>query len=228
MHVFISEEKRGNYLLLEEGEYRHFKVRRIEKKEEIGVIFGGRIYRCLPEREEGKRVWCRVLGELPTREPPREITVYQCVPAELKTMDQIVRQLTEVGVKKLVPVLSERSFRKKEVLEKRREKWERIVREAMKQSRRPLPLELGEPRGLEDIEPLHELSLFLDNFSEGKSPKELKLPEEVGFIVGPEGGFSEREAKLLRDKGFVPVLLRPYVMRSETACVVFASMLLNC
>jgi len=228
MHVFISEKRRGNYLILEGGEYKHFKVRRIGRKEEIGVIFEGKIYRCFPEKEERGAVLCRILGVYETEEPPKKVTVYQCVPIEIRTMEQIVRQLTEVGAVKLVPVISERSFRKEEVLRKKREKWERIMREAMKQARRPKPLELTEPLKLEDLKPLHELNLFLDNFTEGISPSRLSVPGEIGFVVGPEGGFSDKEVKLLREKGFVPVTLKPYTMRSETACVVFASMLLNC
>lgn len=229
MHVFYSKERKGNILILEGGEVKHFRVRRIEKEEEFGVIYEGKIYLCKVEREEKSRVICKIVGQLETKEPPKNITLYQCITVELKTMDTIVRQITELGVKKFVPVISERSFRKKETIKKRLEKWKKIAVEAMKQAKRPVHLQVSEPMELEELEPIHEENIVLDNFYEGIKVRNVNLTaENFGIVVGPEGGFSEKEGRILREKGFKSVILEPYTLRSETAAVSIVSILMNC
>ncbi|HIP42837.1 MAG TPA: RsmE family RNA methyltransferase [Aquifex aeolicus] len=229
MHVFYSEEKKGNILILEEGEVKHFRVRRIGKEEEFGVIYEERIYLCKVEKEEKSRIFCKIVGQLETKEPHKDITLYQCITVELKTMDTIVRQITELGVKRLVPIISERSFRKKDAIKRKFEKWKKIAVEAMKQAKRPIHLHVSEPMELEELEPIHEENIVLDNFYKGIKVKNVNLTaENFGVVVGPEGGFSEREGRILREKGFKSVILEPYTLKSETAAVSIVSILMNC
>ncbi|GAB6066120.1 16S rRNA (uracil(1498)-N(3))-methyltransferase [Aquifex pyrophilus] len=229
MHFFISEERRGNKLILKEEEAKHFRVRRIGKNETFGVIYRGKKYLCKALKADKKEVVCEILEEVPVKIPEKEITLYQCVTVELKTMDLIVRQSTELGLYRLVPVISERSFRKLEAIIKRMKKWERIVREAIKQSGRAHPLIIEEPINLEDINAIHEENILLDNFTEGMRVKEINFSaKNFGVVVGPEGGFSKREGELLREKGFKSVLLEPYILRTETASIAILSVLINC
>ncbi len=229
MHIFYSEEKRGNNLILRKQEAKHFRVRRIQKRELFGVIYQGRLYKCKAINEEKEKIICEIIEELETQTPPKTVVLYQCITQDLKTMDLIVRQSTELGVVKIVPTISERSFRKKEAILKRIEKWKRIVIEAMKQSRRAIPVEIENPVNLLDLEPNMEENILLDNFYEGLSVKDISFKaKSFSVIVGPEGGFSEKEGKLLRDKGFKSVLLEPYTLRTETACVSILSILMNC
>lgn len=229
MHVFYSEERKGNLLILDSEEVKHFKVRRIRKDEEFGVIYEGKIYLCKYKKEEKGKILCEIIGEYETFIPKKEIFLYQCITVDLKTMDLIVRQATELGVSKFIPVISERSFTKMEAIEKRIEKWKKIVKEAMKQSRRPIPMEIYEPVNLTDIIPSCEENIFLDNFSKENLLKDVNLKaESFSVIVGPEGGFSEREVKYLKEKGFKPLFLETYTLRSETASVSICSVILNC
>ncbi|AAC06516.1 16S rRNA (uracil(1498)-N(3))-methyltransferase [Aquifex aeolicus] len=228
MHVFYSEERRGNLLILREGEVKHFRVRRIEKDEEFGVIHEGKIYVCKVRREDKREISCEIVEELETKLPPKDITLYQSVTVDLKTMDTIVRQATELGVLTFVPIISERSFQKEEAILKKTEKWKRIVIEAMKQSRRPIPMEIKKPVRLSDLIPESEENIILDNFYEGVKPKDVNLEAKTySVVVGPEGGFSKRESQILREKGFKSVLLEPYTLRTETAVVSIVSILMN-
>lgn len=228
MHVFYSEERRGSFLVLKEGEVKHFRVRRIKREEEFGVIHEGKIYTCRVYRETKKEILCEIVEELQTKFPPKEVTLYQCVTVDLKTMDLIVRQATEIGVLKFVPVISERSFQKEEAILKRIDKWKRVVIEAMKQSRRAVPMEVESPLKLSDLDAISEENLILDNFYEGMKPKDLNLKAKTySVVVGPEGGFSRRESQSLREKGFKSVLLEPYTLRTETAVVSIVSILMN-
>ncbi len=229
MHFFISEEVRGDKLVLKEEEAKHFRVRRIGKNETFGVIYEGKIYLCRALKIEKKEILCEIIDELSVKIPEKKITLYQCVTVELKTVDFIIRQATELGLHRFVPVISERSFRKKEAIVKRKEKWKRIVREAMKQSGRAHPVIIEEPVYLEDINPVHEENILLDNFTDGMRVRDINLSsKDFGVVVGPEGGFSKREGKLLREKGFKSVLLEPYTLRTETASISILSILINC
>ncbi|WP_461829102.1 RsmE family RNA methyltransferase [Aquifex sp.] len=229
MYVFYSEEKRGNKLILSEQEAKHFKVRRIKRNETFGVIYNEKLYECKIIREEKNKIICEIVGEKEIYRPPKAVTLYQCVTQELKTMDQIIKQATELGVTKLVPVISERSFRNEKAINKRIEKWKRLVIEAMKQSRRPFIMEISSPIELKDLEANAEENLLLDNFYRGLSVKDINFKaKSFSVIVGPEGGFSEKEGKLLRGKGFKSILLEPYTLRTETACVAILSILMNC
>ncbi|NPA32103.1 MAG: RsmE family RNA methyltransferase [Aquificae bacterium] len=229
MHVFYSEKRRGDFLILEDEEVRHFRVRRIRRGERFGVIYEGDIYICEAQRQEKNEVVCKILEKTDSKPPPKEVILYQCVTVELKTMDTIVRQATELGVLTFVPVISERSFRNKDAILKRIQKWERLVREAMKQSRRAIPMSIKEPLKLEEVEPSARENILLDNFHEGIKPRQLDLSSEsFCVVVGPEGGFSERESRMLREKGFKSVLLEPYTLRSETATCAICSIIMNC
>ena len=229
MHVFYSEEKRGENLVLKENEVKHFKVRRVGREETFGVIYEGRIYKCKLLKQEGKELICKILEELEVKKPPKAVILYQCITQELKTMDLIVRQATELGVEKFIPVISERSFKKIEVILKRIEKWRRIIVEAMKQSRRAIPMEIDSPVKLEELKPTAEENILLDNFFRGSKPMELRRNVySFSVVVGAEGGFSEKEGRLLRERGFTPVILEPYTLRTETAVVSIVSILMNC
>ena len=229
MYIFYSEEKRGNKLILDEHEAKHFKVRRVQRGEIFGVIYNGKLYKCRTIQEKNRTIICEIIEELDVKKPPKTITLYQCITQDLKTMDLIVRQATELGVEKFVPTISERSFRKREAILKRIEKWKRIVIEAMKQAKRTIPMEITKPMNLTDLEPNMEENLLLDNFFEGFNVKSINFEaESFSVIVGPEGGFSEREGEFLRKKGFKSILLEPYTLRAETASAAILSILMNC
>ena len=109
------------------------------------------------------------------------------------------------------------------------EQWKKIAVEAMKQAKRPVHLQVSEPMELEELEPIHEENIVLDNFYEGIKVRNVNLTaENFGIVVGPEGGFSEKEGRILREKGFKSVILEPYTLRSETAAVSIVSILMNC
>ncbi len=233
MHRFFGIV-RGKEATLEGEEFKHLKVRRIEIGETVEVLDERTLkpYLCKLVKLERKRAVLEVLEELPLRVPRVRITLYQCVPVKLSTFDEIVEKLSEVGVSKLIPVVSERSFQKLSVLEEKRERWERIARQAAKQCGRHVLLEISPPVKLEDIKPIPEgLNLFP---FERESPPICRVLEKenaafggVSLVVGAEGGFSRREAELLKEKGFTPVSLGNFILRSETAAVVAAAVVYN-
>jgi 16S rRNA (uracil1498-N3)-methyltransferase len=149
------------------------------------------------------------------------IVLIQALPKAAK-LEQIIVHGTELGMTRLVPVVTERSVARGE----RRERWRRMALEATKQSgRRRIPF----------IEPLMPLdSLDLDQFGDAlrlvaaepphtgslqellRAHAEIDL-ESVVVAVGPEGGFEQRELDWLIRGGFSPFTMGPRILRTETA-----------
>ena len=163
-------------------------------------------------------------------EPPAAapITVVQAV-VKPAAMDLIVRQATELGAARIIPVLTDRSAPAGQA-HPRLPRWQRIGRSAGQQSgRRPLPA-IESPRGLAEL--LREAEL-----QEGVSPGKLvmqppargeaafDLPDTldpaapVWLLIGPEGGFSGPELDSMAGAGFRRCSLGAAVLRVETAAV---------
>ncbi len=229
MYTFFAEAKSGNFFKITDSELKHLRVCRIKKGEEIGVIFEGSLYRCVLKDINRKEALCEILEKVEIELPSVKLTLFQAVPVNLKTFEFILQKATELGIESVVPVITGRSFQDLSVIKKKFERWEKIIREAMKQSRRPEELKLEEPVHISDINAEADLNILLDNFSAKKSISEISFKgiETVSYVVGPEGGFSEEEINMLVSKGFTPVKLRTFVLRTETASIVAGGIILN-
>ena len=154
-----------------------------------------------------------------------------CQPAK---MDLIIQKVTELGVNEVIPVRTQRAQRwlagKSGV--SRQKRWERIAREAARQSGRnivprvspilPFPqlLKRGEPTGLRLI--LWEGEEFV-NLKQILATTGQNL--EAGVLVGPEGGFSTEEIEQAAAAGFRSISLGPRILRAETAAIVVTGLL---
>jgi 16S rRNA (uracil1498-N3)-methyltransferase len=172
----------------------------------------------------GKRdVQVRVEAALPVaNESPLPLTLAQGV-ARGEKMDLIVQKATELGVARIVPLLTERSEVKLDAsrAEKRLAHWQAVVASACEQSGRAclpevlpaVPLE----HWLRDLPQDDALRLAL--LPEGsRRPGELQFPAAGGLlVVGPEGGLGQRDTSALTDAGFTGLRLGPRILRTETA-----------
>jgi 16S rRNA (uracil1498-N3)-methyltransferase len=149
-----------------------------------------------------------------------EITLLQCLPKGRK-MDSIVRQATEAGVSRIVPVVSEHSLVRPD--DHHRERYLRIAREAVQQSGAPRLPVIDEPCGFAQV-PGNDWGValfFHERRMETTSLHGLLAdrPRRVSIVIGPEGGLSAAEVALLQGAGFSPVWLGDGVLRVETAAV---------
>jgi 16S rRNA (uracil1498-N3)-methyltransferase len=146
-----------------------------------------------------------------------------------KTFDRMVRMVTEVGVSSILPFTCERSVPRPDTerLHRRIQRWRTIAAEAVRQSGRSWVPTVETCTALEEIiqtssapvrAVLHEASWShtLPEFLETKGETERIL------LVGPEGGFSEREVELATRHGFEVVGLGLPILRAETAAVAAA------
>jgi 16S rRNA (uracil1498-N3)-methyltransferase len=137
-------------------------------------------------------------------------------------MDVLVQKTTEVGIARLVPVLTARSVARPEA--GRRPRWEKIAREAARQCGRAdvpaidAPIALAEALRLPDL-PARRIALY--EAEGGRSFRSaLGDPGPIALLVGPEGGFTSDEIEAARAAGFVTVGLGSRILRVETAAIV--------
>lgn len=159
------------------------------------------------------------------RDPARQVWLYQAL-IKKNNFEWVLQKCTELGVKKFIPIISERSIKKGW----RRERMEKIMREATEQSGQDKIPELGEPvafsEALASIE-AGETVILCDPsgiaLPDGKFSKE----KPIHIFVGPEGGFTEQEVNAVRERGGIILSLGQRVLRAETAAVAAASILLT-
>ncbi len=140
-----------------------------------------------------------------------------------KKMDLIVEKATELGVEHFIPIITDYSQNQTD-MNRRRQRWQRIVLSSCKQCGRTTPMTIASPLELGDI----DLTFFTHKiFCSEKKDQNRKLlsPDfftdkgKVLLIVGPEGGFSEAEVSFARDNNFFLADLGPIIMRAETASI---------
>ena len=167
------------------------------------------------------------------RESDLKIKLYQGLPKGPK-MEMILQKLTEVGVDEIILVQTKRSVvkvdDKKE--DKKIERWERIIYEAAKQSKR------GKIPKLRGVLSFKEALVDMQNNDfniapyENERTKSIKQAiksldiSNIGIFVGPEGGFDESEIEAIENINGQSVSLGPRILRTETASVVASSIVL--
>jgi len=154
------------------------------------------------------------------RESPLSIALAQCVSVGDR-MDTALQKSTELGVSKIVPIISERSVVRlsSDRAEKRVAHWRNVVIAACEQCGRNRIPEVAPIADISDFlgqAPGGELRLLLAPDA-GQTFKHLPPPHEVVLLVGPEGGLTARERGDSERAGFVPVRFGPRVLRTETA-----------
>ena len=164
----------------------------------------------------------RAGGQSPS--PGFELTLIQCLPKGRK-IDLIVRQATEAGVARIVPLYSENSLVRPGQDDARLSRLRRIAREALQQSGSARLPEIEEPRKLASIVEGGAdwgTALLFHEQPVAATPLHQLLagsPRAVSILIGPEGGLSGREVELLVAAGFTPVHFEGNILRVETAAL---------
>lgn len=202
---------------------RHLNVLRVKNTEEIVLFNGnGKSYPALPEVLEKRRASVRILSEEATdNESPLNITLVQAVSAA-ERMDFTLQKSVELGVAEIRPVISERCVVRLsgERAEKRVARWQEIVVSACEQSGRNIvPKVLPLTTYAQALQQLpQETTKLLMSLNRAQKLSDVQPQSgKVVFMVGPEGGWTEKEEQQAFDAGFQSVTLGKRVLRTETA-----------
>lgn len=235
MHSFFIGPMGSNSLAaLPPEEAKHaLKVLRLKAGDEVCAMDGaGARWRGEIDRVQDGAVWVRLMEALPSNESPLRLTVYQGLPKAEK-LDFLAQKLTELGAAALVPVRMERCVIKLDGKDgaKRRERLDRIAREAAKQCRRGLPMAVSEPMDWRQaIQDMAKCDLVLIPWEDARGTRLQDVfrdrpdARSVGIVIGPEGGMSPGEVEALCAAGGRTVTLGPRILRTETAAVAAAAL----
>ncbi len=140
-------------------------------------------------------------------------------------MEWAIEKCTELGVARVVPVISQRTEAHLAAAAlKRWERWQRIALQASEQSRRGAPPEIAQPIKLKDVvELMGQTRILLAESEEELMLKDAlashALNQEVLLAIGPEGGWTESEINLFQQAGWVSASLGGTILRAETAAI---------
>lgn len=210
-------------------------VLRLRVGEQIDVVEpSARVWRVAVTQVGADGVWGEVLREIPAVASPH-VTLFQGV-AKGEKMDAIVRQATEVGAERIVPVLTARSVVQLDARKRidRGERWRRVAQAAAKQAKRtsipavadPITLReaSGELAGYDGVIVVWEESAGGPGIDAAVRSFAPEPDSRIALVVGPEGGLTAEEVEALGALGAVSATLGPTILRTETAAVVALSL----
>jgi len=193
----------------------------------MGTDFTARI-----EKFESNLIYADIIDRRKnTTEPPIEVTLFQGVPKSDK-MDLIVQKSVELGVTRIVPVITDRTvvvFRTEKDKESKAARWQRIAMEAAKQSNRGIipivDLPLNFKKALEYSKKVQLGIIPYEKENEKSLKRVLKGSgaKSIAVFIGPEGGFSQDEVDEAVSAGIISVTLGPRILRTETAGIAVLS-----
>lgn len=162
--------------------------------------------------------------------PLRPEVIIACPPPKGPRAEMMIDQLSQAGVSRLAPLITERSV--VEPRGSRIDKWRTITAvESARQCGRAWLMEIDEPAPLADCLEAHRtLRIFVAD-ARGTTPGDAMTPFDAGrtvlLLVGPEGGFSDAEREIIDAAGAERMTLGPHILRLETAAVIGAGLILN-
>lgn len=170
------------------------------------------------------------VGELIQQAPQAEgLTVVQALPRGRK-MDLVVEKLSELGIDRLVPVWTDKSVAPPDPEGEKVRRWRRLARAAAAQAKRSRVMAVDEPMALPELIAVEERPLVVLIAESEAEPLGNVLARVEGppvLVIGPESGFSGSELGQLESAGAIPGRLGGLVLRTETAALVAATIVLH-
>lgn len=229
-NFFVNEsEKQGNAFIITEADFNHISnVLRMKTGDEILVSCNGQASLCKIEIFSDY-VKAEIIEEdYHNTNLPIKIHLFQGLPKSDK-MELIIQKAVELGVEEITPVEMNRCVVKVEEKKKKskKERWQAIAESAAKQSKRVVIPKVNDIISYKQfLEKSEELSVLLvpyenkDGMKATKEAlKEIKSGDTVGIIIGPEGGFDEKEIELVTEKNGKTISLGSRILRTETAAI---------
>lgn len=231
MQRYFSKEKINNRFILNDDDLYHIKkVMRMKDNDKIIVVNSDKAYICCLQnvKQNIEIIIENELENIDYKTP--NITLIIPILKEQK-MDLILQKSTELGVSKIIPIITNRSIIKVKQGDepKKIERWKKIVKEASEQSHRiDIPI-------IENIKAIQELG-NIDGIKYVCSTKEKKKNikyvmknksnyDRISVVIGPEGGLTTKEENDLNEIGFESVTLGNRIMRVETVPIFILSII---
>lgn len=226
MHSFryddLARIKSGDTVTLEKGESNHlFKILRAENGD-VCQLLDGKGLRAFARVGKEKTLTVETIEKIPPL-PGAKLHLFLAPPRRQK-MDMILKQCTELAVTSITPLICERSVALPDA-DSVNGRWNELLFEACKQSGNPYLPQLFPPvkfvSSLQAACQMCEMCFYGSVAEEEKTSwtQGEKKWENIGWFVGPEGGFTEKEELLMKENKFHPLHMQCRILRAETAAI---------
>ncbi len=231
MQRYFCNTINDNQFILSNDDSYHIKtVMRMQINDLIEVIYNKDLYIC--EIKEFDPVIVCIKEKINSyNELGIKVTICQSLVKEQK-MDLILQKGTELGAYSFIPLSVKNSIIKysNKDFDKKRIRWQKIVKEASEQSKRNIIPEVLKIKEIKDIIKLNYDLKILCTVNEVSTSLKYVLQnnkkcDKMIIVIGPEGGFTKEEEGELINHGFVSVTLGNLVLRTETASLCALSMI---
>lgn len=232
MQRYFAQAKRENNMILADSDWHHIKnVMRMKKGDEIECVYDEQVYLC--QIENFNSIFIKEQLE-EKNELEIELTIAIALVKEQK-MDWILQKLTELGVSRIIPLDMERSIVKIDAskIEKKKKRWISICKEASEQSHRTKIPEITDIMTLKELIQIETEQKYVCSVKEKENKVRKYLQNKTNcatmlYVIGPEGGITEKEEQFLNNHGYTSISLGPRIMRVETAAIYIASIVSYC
>lgn len=233
-HYLDTARLQATSLTLERDEAHHLQhVLRVQDGESVELFDGRGLTLTARVVSTGRHALHLVTLDAPVRHPPPacRLTLFACV-SKGKRMEWTVEKAVELGVSRIVPVISDRTIVRldRDDADGKAERWLRVAIEAARQCGSAWLPDIAAPVALPDTVALLPACapVFVAALTPDAQPMRQALtrfrqpahpPPAAGWFVGPEGDFTPAELRLLLDADAIPVSLGRLVLRTETAAL---------
>lgn len=213
-------------VLHDEDVFHLTKVMRARSGENIEVVADNKVFLCTITSL--KPLKTRIIKELKEDNELKCEVILVVSLLKGEKMDLVIQKATELGVSEIVLLQSERSIAKirKEDKDSKLQRFSKIAKEAAEQSKRekiPNISRLIDINSLDQIDA--DVKMIAYECASGKTSSfyselaKVRKGNKVAILIGPEGGFSEKEVKTAINCGFSTISLGKRILRAETACI---------
>lgn len=223
------DENNGKILIKDKSDCNHIQnVYRLNAGNELRIIDGEYEYLTEIIQISKKEVFVKILEK---KEDSYSLNVNIDVAMGILKNDKMnlaIQKLTEIGVNRIIPLKTERVVVK---INEKKEKWDVVVRETLKQCRGIKFTEITPVKKLAEIDysKYDKIIFAYENSGESKSLSEIieKGDKDILYIIGPEGGITQEEVDFLKNNKAMEISLGKRILRAETAAIVVCGIIAN-
>ena len=222
MQRYFKETNQDIFELSNDDSYHIIKVMRNNIGDKIEVVIDKQLYICEIIKMDNLVTVKKIEEVECDSELPCYVTIAQSLVKEQK-MDLILQKSCELGASEIIPINTTRSIVKLDKKEtKKIDRWNKILKEASEQSKRVVIPNVKEIMDIKDLAKLDYDIKILCTVNELSTSLKKVLSKDLNnvkiiLVIGPEGGFTDNEEKILIDNGFISTSFGNRVLRTETA-----------
>ena len=180
-------------------------------------------------------ITARRIGDVKKISAEKKIILADCLPKQNR-FDNIIEKATELGIDKIIPLISERTIVRPDNLrgQSKVERWKKIAKESAEQCARDTIPEIDNICALDDwlkkISPLDNDTLLLfcwelERDTTAREVLSVNRDKNIIVLIGPEGGFSECEVQAVKNIGGISVTLGKRILKTDTAAISVLAMI---